>query len=168
MRYTIYKITNKINGKYYIGKHQTVNPMDDYMGSGRAIENAIKLHGKTSFVKEILFDFDTEEQMNQKERELITEDIVNDPLSYNLGVGGEGGAHFKGKKHTVESRSKMGRKGKVLTEQGREKIREVNIKRIISEETRRKISEKAKGRTHNTETKKKISESIRNKVGRAR
>lgn len=107
MRYTIYKTTNTVNGKYYIGKHQTIDPMDNYLGSGKAIANAIKLHGKDSFVKEVLFDFDTEEEMNSKERELITEDIVNDPMSYNLGVGGEGGPHFSGRKHTDETRKKQ-------------------------------------------------------------
>ena len=37
MFYTIYKITNKINGKIYIGKHQTKDPYDLYYGSGKAI-----------------------------------------------------------------------------------------------------------------------------------
>jgi hypothetical protein len=40
--FTIYKVTNLINGKYYIGKHITSNAYDKYMGSGRAIQNAIK------------------------------------------------------------------------------------------------------------------------------
>jgi group I intron endonuclease len=107
MQYTIYKVTNIVNGKYYIGKHQTQNPLDGYCGSGKALVAAIKLHGKDKFRKEILHVFDNEEEMNAKERELITEEVVNDPMSYNLGVGGEGGAHFKGKKHTPETKNKQ-------------------------------------------------------------
>ncbi len=168
MRYTIYKTTNTVNNKYYIGKHQTANPMDDYLGSGKAIVNAIKLHGKDSFVKEILFDFDTEEEMTRKERELITEEIVNDPLSYNLGVGGEGGQHFRGKKHSAESRSKMGLIRPILTEESRKKIRDSNRRRTITDETKQKIAQKAKGRTHTEDTKKKISDAIKSKAGRAR
>lgn len=40
--YTVYKVTNIKNGKYYVGVHKTNNPYDSYMGSGTAIRNAIK------------------------------------------------------------------------------------------------------------------------------
>lgn len=103
MYYTIYEIRNKLNGKIYVGKHQTENINDLYYGSGKAISNAIKLHGKDNFEKTVLFVFDTEEEMNTKEIEIITEEFVSRSDTYNLGVGGEGGAHFKGKKHSEET-----------------------------------------------------------------
>lgn len=99
MKYTIYEIKNNINGKIYIGKHQTLNPNDDYYGSGKLIKEAIKNYGKNSFTKTVLFVYDNELDMNNKEKELITEDFVSRKDTYNLGVGGEGGPHFKGKKH---------------------------------------------------------------------
>jgi len=107
MLYTIYKITNKINGKIYIGKHQTTNPNDSYYGSGKAIVDAIQKHGKDNFTKEVLFIFDNEEQMNLKERELITEDFVGRTDTYNLGVGGEGGPHFKNRHHSEITKNKV-------------------------------------------------------------
>lgn len=163
MRYTIYQTTNKINGKIYIGKHQTINPNDSYLGSGIALRNAIKKYGVENFEKIILFDFDTEREMNEKERELITEEFVKRKDTYNKGVGGEGGPHFKGKHHTDESRKKMGKSGKTLSVEARQKISESNRKRTISNETRKKLSEKAKQRKQTEETKKKISEAIKKK-----
>lgn len=87
MYYTIYKVTNIINGKFYIGKHQTNNPHDSYMGSGVAIKAAIKKYGKKSFKKEVLFIFDNEDDMNLKEIEIVE---INEN-SYNLTEGGKGG-----------------------------------------------------------------------------
>lgn len=148
MFYTIYKVTNKLNGKIYIGKHQTKNPNDLYYGSGKAILAAIKLHGKENFSKEILFIFDTEKEMNEKEKELITEEFVSRQDTYNLGVGGEGGPHFKGKTFSEESKKKMSRKGKPVSFETRMKLSNSNKGRIVSEETREKLSIAAKNRKY--------------------
>ena len=87
MFYTIYKITNKINGKFYIGMHKTLNLDDGYMGSGKLIKRAIQKHGIKNFTKVILHIFDNEEDMKNKEKELV---VINE-MSYNLCDGGHGG-----------------------------------------------------------------------------
>lgn len=116
--YLIYKITNNINGKYYIGQHKTNNPLDNYMGSGKFINNAEQKYGLSSFTKEILFDFDNFEDMNNKEIELVQ--LSNcwpyDQMSYNLTEGGCTQGYpvmygeinpMYGKKHKMSSIYKM-------------------------------------------------------------
>lgn len=90
MYYTIYKITNLINSKYYIGKHQTMNLDDGYMGSGKILKYAIAKYGLKNFKKEILHIFDNEAEMNAKEKELV---VVNES-TYNLNEGGKGGFSY--------------------------------------------------------------------------
>jgi hypothetical protein len=91
MKYTIYKITNLINNKEYIGKHQTENENDDYLGSGKSLRHAIEKHGRDNFKKEVLFVFDNEEEMNRKEAELVSEEYCSRKDTYNLCPGGHGG-----------------------------------------------------------------------------
>lgn len=91
MFYTIYQITNLIDGKIYIGKHQTKDLNDGYMGSGKHLKHAQNKHGIENFKKEILFQFDNEAEMNAKEAELVTEEFCLKESTYNLCPGGKGG-----------------------------------------------------------------------------
>lgn len=91
MHYIIYRVTNKVNGKEYTGKHMTNNIDDGYMGSGKYIKRSIKKHGLENFVKEILYILDSEEEMNAKEKELVTEEYCDREDTYNICPGGQGG-----------------------------------------------------------------------------
>ena len=90
IHFLIYKITNNVNGKYYIGQHKTEDPYDDYMGSGNLIKTACAKYQLSCFTKEILFDFDNFDDMNNKEAELVqlSNCFPQDPMSYNLVEGG--------------------------------------------------------------------------------
>ena len=91
MYYFLYKTTNTLNGKFYIGVHSTVNLNDGYLGSGTIIKKAIKKYGKEVFVREILEFFGSKEEMFARETELVSEDFVKDHSNYNVHLGGKGG-----------------------------------------------------------------------------
>jgi hypothetical protein len=91
MYYIIYQTVCLVNQKIYIGKHQTHNLDDGYLGSGKLLKRAIKRYGETNFKREVLFIYDNEEDMNKKEAELINESFVSEKNNYNLCVGGQGG-----------------------------------------------------------------------------
>lgn len=107
----VYKMINKINGKHYIGQHVTKNPLDEYSGSGNLIVKAVHKYSLSSFVKEILFDFDNFDEMNKKEQELVplSSCYPNDLMSYNLMEGGHNGRLTEETKKKL-SESKMGEK----------------------------------------------------------
>lgn len=88
--YTIYKITNLINNNIYIGLHETNDIDDYYFGSGYNLWKAIKKYGKSNFKKEILFVFNTREEMVEKEKELVNQEFVNRRDTYNINLGGFG------------------------------------------------------------------------------
>ena len=87
MKFICYKIINLINGKIYIGCHKTENVKDDYMGSGKIIKKAINKYGIKNFKKEVLSIFDSEHQMFNEEKNLISK-LKPD---YNITNGGNGG-----------------------------------------------------------------------------
>ena len=86
----IYKIINKLNGRWYIGKH---NGKDlNYMGSGKLLKQAQAKYGIENFEKVIIEEVNSLELLNEREKFWISEtNALLDPLSYNLSEGGEGG-----------------------------------------------------------------------------
>jgi hypothetical protein len=94
MYYTVYKVTNKINNKIYIGCHKTTDINDGYMGSGKHLTYSQNKYGIENFEKEILYVFDNATEMLAKEREIVNEQFVADQNTYNLRQGGQGGWDF--------------------------------------------------------------------------
>jgi hypothetical protein len=107
MFYLVYKITNNINDKIYIGCHKTQVKNDDYMGSGKVLKLAIKKYGIENFTKNIIFEASSAEEMFSKEKELV--EIGSH--TYNLKKGGDGGFDFVNKNLSKEHRSNVGKLG---------------------------------------------------------
>lgn len=107
MYHYLYKITNTINSKYYIGVHSTNNLNDDYMGSGIAITKAIKKHGSEFFTKEVIEFFDTRKAALEKEASIVTDSLVLDQRCYNLTLGGNAPPSRLNVPHNDETKTKI-------------------------------------------------------------
>lgn len=177
----IYKITNIINNKVYIGQDKNNKP--NYLGSGNLIKRAIKKYGKENFIKEILCTCDTIEDLNIKERFYIEKYRSTDKeLGYNISVGGTNGTMLN-RKHSDETKEKirisslgkkkseehcknigLSKKGRFVSDEERRK-RSDNCflkglkKGPLSNETKEKISKSKKGKFPSKETKEKMSNS---------
>lgn len=88
MFYTVYKITNLVNGKEYIGYHQTNDLEDGYMGSGKLIKRAIVKYGIENFSKEYINIFDNREDAEALEALLVNEEYTYREDTYNISLGG--------------------------------------------------------------------------------
>lgn len=179
----IYKTTNKINGKIYIGKDTHNDP--NYFGSGVSLTMAIKKYGKEHFVKEVIESCSTLEELNKREQFWINKfNSTNKKIGYNLTEGGEGGNTRKfytktQKELYIEKMSKSMKTSEkynqfvekvsgVARPKHSEKLKELyasgkmkswNIGKITPEDVRLKISNSNLGKTLTKEQKEKIAKS---------
>lgn len=88
----IYRTTNLINNKVYIGKHEKSEYDSSYYGSGKILQQAIQKYGIENFSNEILFECDTIEELNSLEISTIKEYKEKYGKDcYNIAFGGDGG-----------------------------------------------------------------------------
>lgn len=86
-----YKTVNLLSGRYYVGKHSTTDLNDGYVGSGVELCADIDSIGVNNFETTILGFFNTPDEAYKYESSIVTKELVEDPNSYNLIVGGYGG-----------------------------------------------------------------------------
>jgi group I intron endonuclease len=84
----IYKTTNLLNGKIYIGKDRYNN--ENYLGSGKILKQAIQKYGRDNFNKEILEECQDEKIWLKREVYWI-EYFNSTKVGYNIALGGNGG-----------------------------------------------------------------------------
>jgi hypothetical protein len=154
----IYRVTNILNGRYYIGMHSTTNIQDEYLGSGKRIKAEVKKYGKENFTKEIIEVLPSRQSLMLREAELVTTELLSDPLCLNLKNGGEGGwDHIDSA--AIEKRARSISKSKIGVKQSSEHRKAISESKmgnknfanspgftgiVPTEEHRRKIGEKNK------------------------
>lgn len=151
----IYKTTNLINGKIYIGK--TKRTTSSYYGSGTVLQYAFKKYGKENFKRETIDTADTYKELNEKEVYWIKYYKSTDKeVGYNRSLGGDGFSGILpetiekirqihlGRKNTKETKLKMSNaaKGKVKTKEHKEALSEAWEKRRMEKPTKKETLEK--------------------------
>ena len=120
--YIVYKVTNDINGKFYIGTHKTSNINDGYMGSGKYLKYSQEKHGIENFTKAVLFVYDNSIEMFDKEAEIVNDDFIAEENTYNLKRGGCGGFDYineNGQNNINKSSDILAKGGKTVWENRR-------------------------------------------------
>jgi group I intron endonuclease len=149
--YTIYKATNNVNGKVYIGfdsKWPKRQKAHKTCKDNTVFYNAIRKYGWEAFSWEIIYQSkDKDHTLKEMEPHFIKEfdTFYTNDKGYNMTSGGDGII------------------GLVITEEHRKKLSIANKGNKHTEETKRKIAEAGKGRTQSEEGKKRISDAQKGK-----
>lgn len=152
--YGIYKITNKVNGKMYIGKHITDNLDDGYLGSGVYICNAVKKYGKEAFSKEWLEFAENAEDLNYLERMYVDEEWIARPDTYNLAFGGDGGWDYVNTNGLTKHNGMLNKHHSAKTKE------KMSLSKKGSKNPMFGVESPFKGKHHSEDTKKKFKVSI--------
>lgn len=88
--HVIYKTICLVTGRFYIGMHSTNDLEDGYKGSGQRLWKSIKKHGVDQHVCTILEHLPDRDALAKREEELVTPELLQDPLCMNLRTGGTG------------------------------------------------------------------------------
>lgn len=164
MTYKVYKFTNKINGKVYIGvtKRKLETRKSEHILLSKNspkfhFHQAIKKYGIDNFTEEVLTEAKTKDKANQLEIHYISleDSYVN---GYNMTEGGGNRGEFN---HSEESKRKMSiaHKGKVLSENQKIKISKSLSGKPKTKEHNKKVKLANLGKKLLEETKLKISSS---------
>lgn len=153
----IYKTTNLLSGRYYIGMHSTDDLNDGYLGSGTYLKRSINKHGKENHSIEILEFVNSREELAAREKEIVSLQEIAKKECMNLKVGGDGGfteeAQKKGRiSYSVNYRQKYETDAQFRQEHKKRSIRgyEKGLKSYIESGLHNHAT--FKGKSHKPET----------------
>ncbi len=144
MIHFIYKTTCTVTKKYYVGKHSARKLEDGYLGSGTVIKASCKKYGRENHTREILEYYSSKKNLSAREKEIVNEEMLKDPLCMNIKPGGDGGwpkmTYTKERRHDISMRSREMWADPVI----RKKIMEAKIEASRKPSVRKKLSKASK------------------------
>jgi len=165
----IYKITNNVNGKIYIG--QTKKALSQRIaehikgnakGNKTPVHRALNKYGLESFTISVIDEADTKEILNEKEIYWIKFLNCKIPNGYNIADGGNGVVGYKHTKKWKKNQSiRISGENNPAKKPGvGEKISKANTGKHPSEETKKNMSKASKDKPKSKEHKENISKSL--------
>lgn len=178
----IYKITNLLDNKVYIG--QTNNPgirWSNHKSDAKLnkrnypLYNSMNKYGIDNFKYEAIQICNTQEEADQLEKDLITQYKSQDRnFGYNIAPGGSRVSHSQETKDKLSQQKRkfyqkrLQETGQKITEEERQKLsishkgqKSANKGKQLSEKQREILRQSHLGRVHSEEEKRKRSESLR-------
>lgn len=126
----VYKTTNIVNNKIYVGIHSTNRLEDGYIGSGWVLKDAIKKYGKDKFFREVLYLFHTREAALAMEAEIVDQEFIDRTDTYNLVLGGLAGAGAVGEANHMYGKVAHNAKALVATHKDGRRIEASSIREL--------------------------------------
>lgn len=162
----IYKTTNLLTKRYYIGMHSTDDLEDGYLGSGKRLRYSIRKYGAENHQREILEFVDTREELKAREKEVVSLNEIAKEECMNLMEGGQGG--FVSEEHRFKFINSKGPENFAKKLKEDEEYRKIHSKRSSDKMKKQHREGKMKydtftGKKHSDESKKKMSESRKGK-----
>ena len=161
----LYQTTNLLNSKIYVGVHKVKNTSISrrYLGSGEALKPAIEKHGRENFVRVTLAEFICAEDAYSAEEKIVTEEFIKRKDTYNMKMGGKG---CRGRLHSEETKERLRatNTGQKRSAETRAKISAIAKSRVLSDETKAKISAANKGKVLSEEHKAKIGAKSKGRI----
>jgi len=164
----IYKTTNIVSGKVYIGQRKAERFIKSYYGSGVALKDAIKSYGKEYFKVEFICEAESQSELDKLEIEYIKkyrESLGRDNV-YNIMDGGHpSGVYYlslskNAKEEFVKKMTKINRE-RCNTEEFKQKLSKATRERYKDPEERKAHAIKVKETWKNPELRKKQSEYLK-------
>lgn len=157
----VYKITNLINGKYYIGIHSTNNIRDGYRGSGKYLWNSYNKYGFENFIKEFLYFQKTRDEILKIEKEIVNREFIKLNSNMNIMEGGKAGFINE------EQQYKRSQLGGLAFGERLKKDKDFREKMAVFSSNNLKLAHKAGKIKYNTFVGKKHKKETKDKIGKS-